>query len=286
MTVFAIAFLGDSLTTSAPGYGLVAADEHPYRTVERLRGARPGLSIVPRAIGIGGNTSAQMIARKAACTQFEVPRIAVLYAGANDAGASSTAAAGATPTIITVQSGAGPIYGAGSWVTIGGEDRQIAALNGDTMTLATPLSTAPAAGAPVTINTRRNLVELGQWLMGAGCGRVLVHGQHMKNWPSGGDTLVAEEAAYAALRTAQRAAVGDLVSLGVDAVYVDNLAAMRALIASGAEALGSNNWHALPNNQHINCTRTRGDAQGRSGGHDVLAANAAAAMLARADWLN
>jgi hypothetical protein len=285
MTLYAISFMGDSLTTSAPGYGLAAADEHPYRTVQALAATRPALTLRARAFGIGGNTSAQMVARKACLTQFEVPRVGVLYAGANDPVFSSTVSGTATTSAVAVQSGQGQYYGAGSWVTIGSDSRQIAAVSGDTLTLATPLSAAPAAGAAVTIDTRRNLVELGRFLLAAGCSRFLIHGQHMKNWTSGGDTLTTEEPAYAGLRVAQQQAVTDLAGLGADAHYVDNLAAMRALIQSGAETLGSNAWHVYANNQHINCRRTRADPAGRGGGHDILAANAAAAINARPGWV-
>lgn len=285
MTRIPLSFMGDSLTTSAPVYGLAAIDEHPGRTGQALQALYPQHEIVVRALGIGGNTTAQMVGRKKAMTQFEVPKIGVLYGGANDPSLSSTVNGGAaTTTVIPLQSGAGQYYGVGSWVKISGERRQIASIATDTLTLATALSGAPANATPVTIDTEYNLLELALALKAAGCTRVLVHGQHMKNWSAGGDTLVAEEAVYAGLRVAQQAAVADMIAQGVDAVYVDNLAAMRALISSGAETLLSNCWSAYADNQHLNCKRTRGDAAGRGGGHDVLATNAVAAIVAK-KWI-
>jgi len=285
MTKFAIPFMGDSLTTSAPGYGLTAADEHPSRTGQALQALFPQHEIVVRAVGIGGNSTAQMVGRKKAMTQFEVPALAVLYGGANDPSLSSTVNGGsATTTSIPVQSSSGQYYAVGSWVKISGERRQIAAIVGDTLTLAAALSSAPANGTAVSIDTEFNLLELALYLKSAGCTRVLVHGQHMKNWTAGGDTLVAEEAVYAGLRIAQKAAVADMIGQGIDAAYCDNLTAMRALISSGAETLGSNCWSAMTDNQHLNCRRTRGDAAGRAGGHDVLAANAVSAITS-AGWV-
>lgn len=285
MTRIPVSFMGDSLTTSAPGYGLTAADEHPCRTAQALQALYPPHEIVVRALGIGGNTTAQMVGRKKAMTQFEVPRIGVLYGGANDPSLSSAVnGSAATTTVIPLQSGAGQYYAVGSWVKISGERRQIASIATDTLTLATALSGAPASATPVTIDTEYNLLELALALKVAGCTRVLVHGQHMKNWSAGGDTVVAEEAVYAGLRVAQQAAVADMIGQGIDAVYVDNLAAMRALISSGAETPLSNCWSAYADNQHINCRRTRGDAAGRGGGHDVLATNAVAAIVAK-KWI-
>ena len=285
MTKIAIPFMGDSLTTSAPGYGLTAADEHPCRTGQALQALFPQHDIVVRAVGIGGNSTAQMVGRKKAMTQFEVPALAVLYGGANDPSLSSTVNGGSATTMsIPLQSGAGQYYAASSWLKISGERRQVASINGDTLTLATALSVAPANATAVTIDTEYNLLELALHLKSAGCTRVLVHGQHMKNWAAGGDTLVGEEATYAGLRVAQKAAVADMIGQGIDAVYVDNLTAMRALISSGAETLGSNCWSAMTDNQHLNCRRTRGDAAGRGGGHDVLAANAVAAITS-AGWV-
>jgi len=282
MSRIVLACMGDSLTTSAPGYGLTAADEHPCRMGQALQLQFPQHDIAVRALGIGGNSTAQMVGRKKAMTQFEVPAIGVLYGGANDPSLSSTVNGGAaTTTVIPVQAGAGPNYGVGSWVKINGERRQIGSIAGDTLTLATALSAAPANTTAVAIDTELNLLELALYLKSAGCTRVLVHGQHMKNWTAGGDTLVAEEATYAGLRVAQMAAVADMIAQGIEAVYCDNLAAMRALIASGAEAAGSNCWSAYADNQHLNCRRTRGDAAGRGGGHDVLAANAVAVIVAK-----
>jgi hypothetical protein len=281
MTTIALAGMGDSLT--APyGYGNTPADTHLYRLVALLRAKYPAIGFIMRGYGIGGNTTAQMVARFGAMTQYEVPNIGILYGGANDGNGATTVNGTATTTSVPLQAGLGTLYGAGSWIQVAGASAQVLSVSGDTLTLtaATALASAPASGAAVAIDTRRNLAQMGKLLLAAGCKRMLVHGQHMKNWATGqgGDTLTTEESYYASCRVAQQGAVADLVTAGADAVYVDNLAAMRALISSGAEAANSNCWAPILNNQHLNCTRTRADAAGRAGGHDVLAANAFAAL--------
>jgi lysophospholipase L1-like esterase len=74
--------IGDSITFAYGGGGLVAADHYPYKIQTTFSAAAPKLRV--RNFGVSGNTTTQMVARKACLDQYEVPDFAVIYGGLND----------------------------------------------------------------------------------------------------------------------------------------------------------------------------------------------------------
>lgn len=77
-----ISAIGDSITFSYGGGGLIATDHFPYKIQTSFIAAAPKLRV--RNFGVSGNTTAQMVTRKACIDQFEVPDVCIIYGGLND----------------------------------------------------------------------------------------------------------------------------------------------------------------------------------------------------------
>ena len=243
----AIVAIGDSISYSLGGGGLVANQFYPAR----LQAAFAALGItdvIARNFGVSGNTTAQMIARMACLNQYETPYIGVIEGGINDgANGSSVSGSGATTTSIPVQAGHGARFTVGGYVVINGQSRLVTAISTDTLTVSPALSAAPTDATAVAHDTAANIVVLGQYLLAAGCSRLIVLDCHYMNWSSGGDNGASQNATYAAIRTAQAAAAATL-----GATYVDAYNYMRALIADGTYTQGDYRWHIADSNVHLN----------------------------------
>lgn len=289
---FYACFIGDSLTDAQGMFDLMPADYRADR-IKQAIDAQYGTDIVTRRFGVAGQTTCQILARaRIALIIRGIPDLVSLYAGANDGlRASHVRGDSATTTMIPLSAQAGfeAGYGmaVGSSVIIDGQSCKISVIADNALTLLSPLAAAPADGTPVTIDTRSNLVEIAriyQAMRGSQPARVVLHEMHMKNWSIGGDGMESEDPAYAAVRIQQRLARDDIMAMpGVELAYIDNLTAMRALIAASVETLHSDCWATSPNNQHLNCIRQRGGL--KPGGQDVLAANEIAAIQARPGWI-
>jgi hypothetical protein len=276
---------GDSLSHAAPLYGLTSTDEWLF-VLKGLIEAAYGVPVIARNFAIPGTSTGQMVGRNNAFSKYGKPDFAFIRAGTNNNNGTTTVAAGATSTVVPLQAGFGAQYSSGSGIIIGGQKRKITAISSDTVTVPA-LGSAPASGTAVTMDGEADFASMIAAATAAGCKRLIVMGEHMQNYP-GGDTLNAELGTASNWRTLQRLAVQDALALGLDIIYVDNLAYMRGLIGNGAgqEAIGSWCWSAYnspPGDYHLNSVRTRGT--GASGGHDVLAASAFAAIQDKPDWV-
>jgi hypothetical protein len=290
---FYACFIGDSLTDAQDMFDLTPADYRVHHIKQAIDG-QYGTDITARRFGIAGQTTCQILARaRIALIVRGIPDLVSLYAGANDPLRSSRVSGNAATTTfipLVAQPNFEPGHGmaVGGSVIIDGESRKIGAIADGAIILASPLSAAPADYMPVIIDTRANLVEIVriyQAMRAPQVTRVVLHEMHMKNWSIGGDGMESEDPAYAGIRIQQRLARDDIAAMpGVELAYVDNLTAMRALIAAGVETLNSDCWATSPNNQHLNCVRQRGGM--KPGGQDVLAANEIAAIHARPGWIS
>jgi hypothetical protein len=118
---------------------------------------------------------------------------------------------------------------------------------GDAITVAA-LSGAPSAGTTVKLDTRQNIVKIGQRLQAIGFTNLLVGVMHYLDYTDGsGDTIAAENATQAALRSLQRLAAADL-----GATAVDFYAYMRALLVAGTYTPLSASWHVANTDPHLN----------------------------------
>jgi lysophospholipase L1-like esterase len=97
--------------------------------------------------------------------------------------------------------------------------------------------------------TQSNIAAIGQYLIAAGvpATRIGIVSAPYLNFASGGDTLATPYASYVGVRGAQAAAAAAL-----GAGYIDFYNFLRNLIVAGTETQGSNSWHAIAGNQHLN----------------------------------
>lgn len=264
-----ICCLGDSLTSNYL-WGVGAHQFYPRRLQEAVNAA--GGNCLARNFGVSGEATGQMIARMALLTQYEVPDLAVLYAGTNDLAANGTTlvTSATTPstTQFSVTAGSGVRFPAGSYITVNAQTVKIAARSTDLLTV-TALSGAPVAGNTVNCATRQNLVVLGQYLQTAGCSRIIIAGRHYDNFSASADTTSVQLAANSTLRGLQSAAASDL---GVP--YCNLYTFMSALIANGTDTQGSFSWHALDSNIHLNAY-----------GEQIIANALLATVQAQSGWL-
>lgn len=130
---------------------------------------------------------------------------------------------------------------------------------------------ASIAGA----TTQANIEAMVSGVIAAGCSHVVVVNTQYLNFTTGGDALATPYASYAALRPYQQAAATSQAAAHPGVVaFCDLYASMRALIVSGAETQGSNSWHAVANNQHLNAV-----------GQSYVAAAILATIQAQSGWL-
>jgi len=261
-----IVCMGDSHTFNYV-LGLSSADFYPNQLQKLLWAA--GANALARNMGISGDTTAQMIVRKSAMTRWETPDLAVIYAGQNDTSAANitTVASGASASQFTVQAGKGIVYKVGAWILVGAESTQVTVQSTDVLTVSPALSGTPSGGTSVQLDTRKNLVVLGQ---ASGASRIVIVNAHYLNYSTGGDTLATPLAGNVALRALQSAAATDL-----GAAYCDLYTFMRNRIVAGTDAQGSFSWHVLDSNSHLNTY-----------GEGILASAVLATIQAQTGWMD
>lgn len=245
---YRISAMGDSLTNNYI-WGVNADKYYPCVLQGYLNSL--GASVLARNFGISGEATGQMIGRISVMTQYEVPNIAIIYAGTNDLSTNGTTlatnATTATTTQFSVTAGSGVRFPVGSYVKIGSDIVRITNQATDLLTVTPALSGAPSVGATVNCATQQNLVVMGQYLQTAGCNKIIIVGRHYDNFTSGGDTVSTPNAANAALRTLQQAA-----ATALSAPYCDLYAYMSNLITTGVDTQGSYSWNVFNNNIHLN----------------------------------
>jgi len=122
-----LAAIGDSLTHNST-LGVLPHAFWPEVLSERLRGL--GAGVIARNFGRSGNTSQDMIARFGHMTRYDVPKVGIIWAGANDPG---NAIVGAT-TQANIQSMAETLFSAGTrFVIIGNTQYLNWSTGGDTV---------------------------------------------------------------------------------------------------------------------------------------------------------
>jgi lysophospholipase L1-like esterase len=244
---FTFAATGDSLTHGVAG--TVTQDE----AYPALLNNRRAEIVVSNNVGVHGDTTAKMLVRKWDMFKLGRPNILTIYGGTNDLSTPTTVQASPTPTatVFAVEAGKGVAYPAGTWLTVAGEQSQVLSVATDTITLTSALAAgAPAAGAAVEMDTRKNLAEIALFAKAQGCTRIAIVGLHYFNFTAAStgifDTVSAESARNGPLRVKQAAAAADA---GV--VYVDLYDWMRDLIVAGTYTQGDCLWHIWTNDQHL-----------------------------------
>lgn len=212
----AVSAIGDSLTLN---YSLaVRPDQHwPERLAVALRDL--GCPIQGRNFGISGNTTTQMLARIGVLTQYEIPKLAIIFGGVNDPG---NAISGAT-TQSNIESMGETLFDAGvEYVLVVSTQYLNYSSGGDT--LATPYATYatlrtyqdaaadtliaahPSKAAYVDLYTyMRNLIVAGTYAEGDHLWHVAATNQHLN---AIGEQIVAD--AVLATMQAQTGWVADL----------------------------------------------------------------------------
>lgn len=288
-----ISILGDSLSNNLTTQ-VNLADFWP--TLLQLLLNEAGASVRVKNCAISGNTTGQMVGRLPAMVQNGVPMLAGIFGGVNDPGATGAGQAARvltspapTPTVFTVTTGKGALFSAGSWINVndtsqnaGAGARKIQSVVGDVITLTTDLTLAPTGGDGSTTgdiirpDTYKNIGEMIDYLVAAGCAYVFVVSAQYCNWVSGtGDVTVSgvttPYAKYVPVRAAQSA-----IAAAKSVPYVDLYAAMRDLIVAGTVTQGNDAyWHVAVGDQHLN-------AQGQS----IVAAAVFSAIEAQSGWID
>lgn len=178
--------IGDSLTH---GYQQPCTPSKMWPSQLRTLLQALSANIRPYNQGVSGNTTGNMRGRRVNFLQNGIPEIAFIFGGTNDTtSAAGTVAASPVPTTntFTVGSGEGVKYSVGGWVVVNGESRQVQSVITDAITLASVLSAAPTAGSIVYHDTSKNIQEIGQYLINAGCSKVMIIGCAYVNYASGG----------------------------------------------------------------------------------------------------
>lgn len=86
-----ISCIGDSLTDGVnPYWGTSGADCWPHVLQTELRASER--DVICRNFGVGGNTTAQMLARIGQASFYDTPSVGVIYGGANDPGSGINSA--------------------------------------------------------------------------------------------------------------------------------------------------------------------------------------------------
>ena len=253
-----IAFIGDSMTLNFD-YDKTF-DKYPPHQLQKLLVAA-GYNLVCRNFGRAGNTTGDMILRKALFTQWGVPDIAIINATVNDYAYDTTVQASPSPTttVFSVAAGKGQYYQVGSYLTVvvSGTtySRLISSVATDAITLSTALPGAPSAGDAVKIDTTQNIVAMASYLTTQGVGKFIICGMGYENLASGGDTLTTPLAANVTLRAKQSAAA---TAIGSNATYVDLWTPMRAQLVTeiglGSNSEGSGSWNQSTTDIHYNAT--------------------------------
>ena len=210
-----VSLSGDTLTASAS----LPANVVPGTQV---LGTGGGCNLVGLNCGHSGDTTAQMLARVGQMFALGTPGLALILGGANDLNSQGSSVVQSSPastaTNIYVAHGAATAVACpGSYLVINGIAgnlvMSVIAGSGsapDLITLANPLSSVPAAGAAVAVDTTNNLIAIGKILASGGVSCMIMLGNAGHNWPSGGDwpTINSTTSAILAMQQAAATALG------------------------------------------------------------------------------
>lgn len=276
------AALGDSQTQP---YGWGA---EPWRAWGPLLDRALGDEWIVRTFGVGGDTTAQLLARLGAAFRYDTPAMAAVYIGVNDPAASivqATTQLNIEASIMALKHGA---RGNGLDYAVSVADVASLPATGEPGQRYVVLADASTTGGQTAVVNAGQAATITGAATGPtvweyryprageyGWGRVAVRATaptvvkqivvvstNYLNYTTGGDTLTTPYSAYASIRTAQQAAVtAQAVTVGGKpaVVYADLYAAQKARIQSGADPDFSSvaydaaqSWHATQNNQHHN----------------------------------
>lgn len=262
--------MGDSLTNNYV-WGVGSDKFYPVRLEVGMNAL--GTDVLCRNLGVSGEATGQMIARMSRLIQYEVPELAILYAGTNDLSTNGTTlvtnATAPTTTQFSVTAASGVRFPAGSYITINSQTVLITDQTVDLLTVSPALSGAPILGDTVHCETQNNLQVLGQYLQAAGCSRIVIVGRHYDNFSAAADTTTVQLAANQTLRGLQSAAA---TTLGVP--YCSLYTYMANLITTAVDTQGSFSWHVFDSNIHLNAY-----------GEQIVADAVKATIQAQTGWI-
>lgn len=259
----------------------------PFRAWAPLLDAALGRFWQVRCLALGGNTTANLLARTGAAFRWETPDLAIIYIGVNDPGASITQATtqlNIEGIVMALKHGASgneadyniAVAGQANLPDTGLPGQRYVVLNDSSTTGGkvarrggdAPTITGSAAGPTVWEYRLPRVGELGWGRVAVrataptAVKRIVVVTANYQNWTTGGDTLTTPYAAYVPVRAAQAAAVAaqNVNAAGVPSVVLADLYAFqKARIQNGEDpdfsATGydqAQSWHAIQNNQHHN----------------------------------
>lgn len=299
-----LAAMGDSLTF-ASALGVPAHLYWPEVLAASLRSLDAPLKA--RNFGAGGSTSLEMLERQASMTQFDVPALGILFAGHNDLNLNGTLAAGSGNANRTITICLRPSKGANNAAVVGaavafiswngGANKATAvSVTAQTSTTIT-VSTASGDNLPsgstavnVRLDAKANIESMTDFLLEAGCPKVVVCSTHFQNFNGGGDNS-AGNVPYPAPQTglrldlwnAQRAAALETAAAWPGKVAFCNLyAAMHNALTNPNNPFHQANqagvdafWHVAAANTHLNAL-----------GNRIVAHALLATLQSQTGWLN
>lgn len=258
---FVLACVGDSLTWNYTTQ-VNAADFWPSQ-LERLLNAA-GASVKARNLGASGEDTSLMVGRINAILKNGVPAVLAIMGGVNDpsTGGNTYVLASPAPTTTTfsVTGGRGQYYKANGWVDVWANGvkytRQIDSVSTDAITLKVALPYAAYVGNTLEHNTSKNIQQIGQAAIDAGCKKVVIVSTNYRNFANNsGDQLAFPYGPNSLIRTAQQDAATTLAANNPTASvqYCDFYNYLRNLIVAGTVAQGNDlAWHVNLTDQHPN----------------------------------
>lgn len=263
--------LGDSQTDGDAGYGVHGFDTWPAVLQRSLRAS--GFDVRVRSFGVGGDTSAQALARVQDCFAYCIPDAAVVYIGVNDPGAPITTNQSQANIQAIVKAlkhravgdgiGSGPTVAAETnlpatgglgqrYVVLadGSSTGGMTAFDADHHTTITGSVAADANGYRQSVwEYRYSAAGVLGWGrvainttaplvdqdgISVGCPNVVILSTNYLNFTTGGDTTTVPYTAYANVRGAQSAAATAETATGATVTYADLYTAQKALITGGS----------------------------------------------------
>lgn len=287
MTKLTLTAIGDSQTTLTSAYNVPGWLTWTPQLVKLL--VREGIDTRCRAFGIGGETTANFLARADVLHYYDAPAVVAINGGINDKTASvadATIQANLQALIKGAKFGVRGV-GIGGGITVAGQaDLPATGEVGDRLVVMTDTSTTGgvaafhssqaariggAGGSAQTVWECRYPGQTGERGWGriataattpTHVDRIIVVGYGYENFTTGGDTPSTPVASRAALRADQQAAVtaeNVTVSGRASVVYADVYTTMHDRIVAGTDLDFSSvaydatkSWHQIQNDLHHN----------------------------------
>jgi lysophospholipase L1-like esterase len=296
--------MGDSLTYGTP----TGVPVHSFWPEVLAAGLRSfGVPIKARNFGAGGSTSLEMLLRQASMTQFDVPALGVIFAGHNDMALAGTLAAGSGNSGRTITVDLQPALGHNTAGAVGAAIELISwnagankatgiSVTGQTNTTITVSTTSgdalPAESTVVSVrlDTASNLKGMTEYLLAAGCAKVVICLTHFQNFNGGGDNS-AGNVPYATPQAGVRldlwnrqhdAAVESAATYPGKVAYCNLYAAMYQVLTNAKNPFYQANkagvdafWHVGTANTHLNVL-----------GNMIVANALLATLQSQTGWIN